>query len=297
MYALKATLVKAILRLCSMLPLEWARALGRGGAHCYHFCGGRGYRVTRKNLDLVFPELAPQERRNLARESLAASGELIAEMGHIWLRPWPYVAALLIRVQGDQLIRKAQAAGRGVVVLAPHLGNWEVLGLHLATLGDTVSMYEPPKLSGLGPVVERARQRTGATLVPTDSGGVGALLKNVKRGGIAGILPDQIPADLNAGVNAPFMGVPCFTGTLAVNLIRRTGALAVYGYAQRIPRGFMLRYELADKAIYDDDTTLSLAALNRGVESCLRQCVTQYQWEYKRFRVRPKKGPGFYKNL
>jgi KDO2-lipid IV(A) lauroyltransferase len=33
---------------------------------------------------------------------------------------------------------------------------------------------------------------------------------------------------------------------------------------------------------------VSLAALNRGVEACLRHCPEQYQWEYKRFRTRPR---------
>lgn len=91
------------------------------------------------------------------------------------------------------------------------------------------------------------------------------------------------------------MGVPCFTGTLAINMIRRTGALALFGFAERVPGGFIMRYELAEEAIYDGDDAVSLAALNRGVESCVRQCVEQYQWEYKRFRVRPQiKGKGLY---
>jgi KDO2-lipid IV(A) lauroyltransferase len=90
------------------------------------------------------------------------------------------------------------------------------------------------------------------------------------------------------------MGIPCFTGTLASNIIRRTGALAVFCMAQRVPGGFIIRYELAEPALYDADTAVSLAALNRGVEACLSHCVEQYQWEYKRFRVRPKWGPGFY---
>ena len=93
------------------------------------------------------------------------------------------------------------------------------------------------------------------------------------------------------------MGQPCFTGTLASNMIRRTGALAVFGFAERVPGGFIVRYSLAEESIYDADTAISLAALNRGVEACVRQCVEQYQWEYKRFRVRPKQGPGVYDDL
>jgi KDO2-lipid IV(A) lauroyltransferase len=297
MDAIKATLVKMALRLCSLLPLGCARALGRFAAALYWPMGGRNRKVTERNIQLAFPALSATEQRALARRSLLATGELVAEMGHVWLRPWRRVRGSIRAVEGDSLIRDARASGRGVIVLAPHLGNWEVLGLHLAVLGTTVSLYEPPKLQGLGPMIEAARQRSGATLVPTDSRGLAKLLRGVRGGHIAGILPDQVPPEPGSGQNAPFMGVPCFTGTLASNMIRRTGALAVFGFAERIDGGFRVRYLPAEDSIYDPDTGVSLAALNRGVETCLRYCVEQYQWEYKRFRVRPRQGPGVYDAL
>lgn len=297
MNALKAFLVKVVLRLCSRLPLKWVRALGRGAGRIHWILGSGSCKVTRKNIELAFPQLAARQQDLLARSSLGATGELLAEMGHIWLRPLDEVMSLIKKVHGADLISEAQSSGRGVVVLSPHLGNWEVIGLHLATLAPTVSLFEPPKLAGLGPLIERARERSGAQLVPTTKGGLGKLLKNVRRGGASGLLPDQVPAELGSGENALFMGVPCFTATLASNLVRRTGALAVLGYAQRVPGGFIVRYQLADAAIYSEENALSLAAVNRGVEACLRQCAEQYQWEYKRFRVRPRKGPRLYDDL
>jgi KDO2-lipid IV(A) lauroyltransferase len=297
MDALKATLVTAVLRLCSLLPLGLARALGRTAVRVYWPFGGRSRKVTERNIELAFPELTAPEQARLAKRSLCATGELVTEMGHVWLRSWEHVQGLIREVHGDNLVREAQAAGRGVIVLAPHLGNWEIIGLHLATLGKTVCLYQPPKLRSLGPMIEASRQRSGATLVPTDSRGLVRLLKSVKGGDISGILPDQAPADVNSGQNAPFMGRPCFTGTLACNMIRRTGALAVFGFAERIPQGFRIHYLPAEEAIYDEDISVSLGALNRGVEACVRHCVEQYQWEYKRFRVRPRQGPGVYDDL
>jgi KDO2-lipid IV(A) lauroyltransferase len=297
MNAIKAGLIKALMQVCAWLPLSWARALGRGVAVLYWPLAGRNRKVTERNIQLAFPELSEAEQQQLCRRSLAATLELATEMGHVWLRPWEYVQSLMLSVQGDELIRAAQTEGRGVIVLAPHLGNWEILGLHLATLGSIVSLYEPPKLQQLGGMIEAARQRSGATLVPTNSRGLVKLLKSVKAGHISGILPDQAPGELNSGENSPFMGVPCFTGTLASNMIRRTGALAVFGFARRVPGGFELHYEPAEQAIYSEDSSVSLAALNRGVEQCVRQCVEQYQWEYKRFRVRPRVGPGVYDDL
>lgn len=297
MDSLKASLIKALLQVFAWLPLSVARRIGRLVAGLLWPLGGNNRAVTLRNIELAFPGLAPAEQLDLARRSLSATFELATEMGHIWLRPWDYVRSLILEVHGAQQITEAVQSGRGVIVLAPHLGNWEVLGLHLGTLGATVSLYEPPKLAGLGPMIERGRQRSGATLVPTDSRGLARLLRSVKQGNISGILPDQAPRDVNSGENIEFMGIPCFTPTLASNMIRRTGALAVFGFAERVPGGFILRYLPAEPDIYDGDDRVSLLALNRGVEACVRYCVPQYQWEYKRFKVRPRKGPDVYQDL
>ena len=190
----------------------------------------------------------------------------------------------------------AHPNGRGVVVLAPHLGNWEVLGLHLGMLGQVVSLYEPVKLEMLSNLIVRARQRSGALLVPTTKRGLASLVKSVKAGHIAGILPDQVPTKGASGENVEFMGNLCSTGTLSSNIIRRTGALAVFGFAQRISGGFQIRYLPASDKIYSEDISESLTALNTGVEKCISYCPEQYQWEYKRFRTHPRELSQVYKN-
>ncbi len=297
MNSLKAALVKLILHFCACLPLSWARALGRAGANLAWCLKLSARRVTERNIELAFPEKNAVQQRQLARRSLQATGELAAEMGHIWLRDWNHVSGLIESVEGAELITDALASGRGAVVLGPHIGNWEMIGLHIATLGPAVSLYEPPHLAGLDTLIRAARERSGAQLVPTDSRGLATLLRCIKRGDIAGILPDQVPRSLNAGENVPFMGVRCFTPTLAAQMIRRSGAVAVFAMAQRTPGGFRLVYFPAEEAIYSADTTESLAAMNRGVEACVRRAEEQYQWEYKRFKVRPKEGPGVYHKL
>jgi KDO2-lipid IV(A) lauroyltransferase len=82
--------------------------------------------------------------------------------------------------------------------------------------------------------------------------------------------------------------------TLASKLLARSGATAFFGFAERVPGGYRLHYLPADQAIYSDDIQVSLRALNDGVEQCLRICPEQYQWEYKRFRVRPREAPDYY---
>ena len=109
-------------------------------------------------------------------------------------------------MDGLTYVTEPLATGQGVIVLGPHLGNWELLGMHLATLGDLVALYEPITLKKLDALVHRGRQGTGGKLVPTTPRGIAELVRSVRAGGITGILPDQVPSDENAGLNAPFLG-------------------------------------------------------------------------------------------
>lgn len=289
--------VRLTLWASAKLPLAMARRLGRGFGRLYYAIDSHGRRIAERNIALAYPDLSAAQQAALVRGCLEETGALSAEMGHLWAKPWHRVAQLVVEVEGADVLAQALATGRGVIVLGPHLGNWEMLGLHLATRGDLVALFEPPKIAALGDLVQRARQHSGGQLVPTTPRGLAALVKSVKNGGVSGILPDQVPVQDNAGMNVPFMGVECFTASLACNLIKRSGAIALMGAAMRVPGGFKLRYIEPDAALYSDDLATALTAMNDEVAKLLKGWDTQYQWQYKRYRTRPKGGINHYHNL
>ncbi|MEE4280100.1 MAG: lysophospholipid acyltransferase family protein [Halieaceae bacterium] len=284
---MKAFLVRTLLRASALLPLDLSRACGRAVGRLLWWSRSSPRRITQRNIDLAFPELGPAERTALARRSLRATGELVCEMGFVWHRPWDELRRYIVDVRGDDAVVEAKHQGQGVVILGPHLGNWEVAGLYIATLGDALALYEPPHMTALEALVRSARGRTGARLAPTTARGLTTLVRTLRRGGVTCILPDQVPPVLEAGENSVFMGTPCFTMTFASKLLQRSGARAFFSFAERVDKGFRLHFVPADEALYSADIATSLAALNRGVEACLRVCPEQYQWEYKRFRTRP----------
>jgi KDO2-lipid IV(A) lauroyltransferase len=280
-------LARLALRFSALLPLQVARALGRRLGKILYLLDRRPRRVTERNIRIAYPHLDAGAQDRLVREVLCESGALVMEMGHVWQKPWQYTKDLILEVEGQELIAAAGAEGRGVIVLGPHLGNWEVLGLHLATLGDLVALFEPPRFATLGELIQKARERSGGKLVPTTARGIAALVRSVRNGGISGILPDQVPDDPRAGVNVPFMGEPAFTATLACNLIQRSGAVALMGAALRIPGGFKVVYRSVDPELYSDDVEQALTALNREVAKLIKGWDSQYLWHYKRYRCQP----------
>jgi KDO2-lipid IV(A) lauroyltransferase len=191
----------------------------------------------------------------------------------------------LLRVTGGELIERAQAEGRGALILVPHYGNWECMALYLGAHSAT-ALYDPPRIASLEKPLREARERSGMTMLPIDRRGLRAIYEALADGGVTGLLPDQVPAR-SAGVYAPFFGHPALTMTFAHRLIQRTNPVVLLGAARRVEGGFSVEFAAVDEAIYADDPETSAAAMNRAIEALVRSDPSQYQWEYKRFRRQP----------
>lgn len=245
-------------------------------------------RLITENISLCFPEMSSAEQQLLVQSRMKHLGMLALEFCYVWNRPVDQVLASITSIEGDDCVRQALGEGRPVILLAPHIGNWEALGVYLADQFPVTNMYQPPDNPGLEEMIVRARKRNGSKLVPTNMAGVKALLKALKKGELVGVLPDQVPP-LESGEFAPFFNTPALTITLCFNLIQRTNAVVIVAYAKRSESGgqFELYFRPAHDDIYSADQQQSLTALNREVEQCAQLIPEQYQWEYKRFKKQP----------
>ncbi|MGR2740568.1 lysophospholipid acyltransferase family protein [Billgrantia sp. Q4P2] len=258
--------------------------LARIAGPLVHRFSRREREVTEINLTEVYPEQGTSERRRLARQSLTHSTATMLELGFAWMAEPQRVEDSILEIHGRELLDEARAEGRGVIVLAPHFGNWEVLNFWLSSHFPFTAMYEPPKIAELDPVIRQGRERMGASLVPTNPRGVAALLKALKRSEAVGILPDQEP-DWGSGVFAPFYHRLAYTATLLPKLVARTDARVVTGVARRLPgRGFAIHFLAADERVYSPDEAQSATGVNACVEDAIALDPAQYQWEYKRYR-------------
>jgi KDO2-lipid IV(A) lauroyltransferase len=285
---MKITLLRIFIHLLSLFPLSAARLLGRVFGSLAWQADTRMARTTRTNLRLCFPDLEEQALEQLGRESLQQTLQTIMEAGAIWLWPPDRTLGLIHTVTGQEKLAAAVHEGRGVLVIAPHLGNWELFGLYLNNCGcgQSWQLYQPPDSRELDSFILQARSRGGARMVPTDNKGVGELLKALRRGEIAGILPDQVPPD-SGGEFAPFFGIPALTMTLFNRLQQKTGARVLVGVALRRGPGFEIRLTDPDPGVYAKDMPTALSGLNRSIEAIVKDNPGQYQWEYKRFKRQP----------
>ena len=290
---MRSALARALLQLCALLPLRAAHALGAGLGRLAARLPNKTRSVTLANVRRCFPDMPEQKRARLARHSLIETGRALTECGPLWLWHGLRVLGLVRRVSGEQQVIDALRRGKGLILVSPHLGAWEMVGLYCSSRWPLTSLYRTPRLAGLDGPVRAARERLGAQLVANNTAGVRALYQALSRGEAVGILPDQDPG---SGVFAPFFNVPANTMVLLPRLARKTGAAVVFVYAERLAHGagYHIHFRTAPPGIAAEDPQRAAASLNQGVEECVRALPEQYLWSYKRFRTRPAGENGFY---
>ena len=291
MTGLAARILHLLALLVARLPWRCQRALADALARRWHRVDVRMARVVRRNLELAYPDLLPGERAQLQAAVLRATARQFFETLRLWTRPPAANLSRIREMQGVELFDAAVAAGRGLIVAAPHYGSWELLNQWLAARTPLAILYAPPE-SRIGEAfLRRVRAAQGdagrVAQVRAEGPAIRQLFKLLQGGGVVGILPDQQPK-AGDGAFAPFFGIPALTMTLLPRLAQRTGATVLVGYCERIGEDrdgpvFALRFEPVPQAIADAGA--GVAALNAAVERVARRDPAQYQWTYKRWSI------------
>jgi KDO2-lipid IV(A) lauroyltransferase len=213
------------------------------------------------------------------------SMQAVMESPAIWFGPRWRLRRWLRNPAAEQQLKHLREGGKGVILLCPHIGSWELAGMFCAAHGPMTSLYKPQK-GVMDALIHEGRTRLGAQLVPTAVIGVKSLLQALKRGEMVGILPDHDPPE-GSGVFAPFFGVPAHTTELVTKLAARTGAPVWFCLARRRDWGMGFEIMLQAAPAEVADATHGVAALNHAIEEVIRQMPEQYWWGYERYRRRP----------
>lgn len=270
-----------LFRFLSWLPLPVLHGLGVILGWVIYLTPGR-HRARLKN-NLIQSDLFSSHPKLLG-QVVSETGKGILELAAIWLRPQEKVVRLVRESPGWEQFQAALQSGKGVVVVAPHIGCWEIINQYIAARQPFTAMYKPARREDVDRLMRQGRERGQAKLVPTDLSGVKALLGALKRGEAIGVLPDQV-ATLGDGVWAPFFGRWAYTPTMTVRLIQSTGATPFMVYAERLHwgRGYRIHFDPLSAPL-PRDRAEAAAVLNREVERVARTLPAQYMWSYNRYK-------------
>jgi len=285
---LKGALAVGFLRLFALLPWGAVQATGSANGWLMWKLPNGSREVVRINLAKCFPELSAAERERLVGQTLRDIGKTLTESACAWIWPVERTLGLVREVEGLEVLQAALASGKGVVGVASHQGNWEVLNHYVCSLCQPSILYRPPKLKAVDELLIRQRTQLGNELAPSTKEGILSLIKEVRRGGQVGIPADPEPAE-SAGVFVPFLGTQALTSKFVPGMLAGGKAVGVFLHALRLPdgSGFKVFLEAAPEEMYSEDVTAAAAAMSKVVERYVREYPSQYMWSMKRFKKRP----------
>jgi len=265
--------------LAHFLPLAASESIARSCAAIYWFFARRRRDVVEGNL------LPPMNGDRLAARR--AAQKLVSNFAVKVVDLWQYEGGapmnrLVKSWRGWEIIETAQARGRGVLFVTPHLGNWELGGAFLVQRGCkllVLTQAEPDE--ELTAVREAARARLGVDtlVVGQDAFAFVEVIKRLQAGENVALLVDRPPPA--TAVNVELFGRPFPASIAAAELARASGCAIVPvvivrqadGYsAQVLPE---ITYERSQIGSREGRIRLTQEIL-RAFEPIIRQHVEQW---------------------
>ena len=280
----KAAIIISLIKILAYLPLPISRFITKFFAWMSYQCKSASRRVTEINLRLCFPDMSDQDRQVLARNSMIASGQLVAETARVWIRPTRNLLSMIKEVNGASIIQQLNEESQsGSILITPHLGNWELLSVYLPSVTKISALYRAPNIAELGPIIVAGRERAGLNMIKSSKMEIRNMLLALKRGENIIMLPDQMP-QFGSGVFAPFFGNQAYTMTLLQGLAQRTHAKLVMATCIRISNGFKINLSNVDIDL-SLSNELFAEQLNMRMQEEIVKTPDQYEWAYKRFKA------------
>ena len=193
----------------------------------------------------------------------------------------------IVTVNGEENLREAYEAGKGVFIVTAHIGNWEYAGAWCAQHGYP--------MNGLG-TDQRDERITNLIMELRNAGGMKALgkasdLKAMIRALQAGEII-AVPVDQDAkkaGIVSPFLGYPASTPIGMAKLADKLGCAVVPAYCVRwldthkLELNFLPALKGRDGKPYGKDLQGSIDDCNEVISGWIRKYPDQWMWMYPRW--------------
>ena len=293
--------VRLLFAVLGALPRNASIRIGESiGRLGYKFASGLR-RVALRNLEIAFPEKSIDDRERIARGSFENLGRVLGELTH-----FPHATRErlhdLIEFQVDSqeslespdriAFENERGKGRGVILIGPHIGNWEVGVFVYSAFREPLTYLaralDNPRIEDL---TVRLRSRFGNRAINKNNS-ITSAMKILRAGGVLGVLPD-VNVLTRDGVFVPFFGTLACTTSAVAMMAMRTNAMIVPMCCTWNPstKKYTVRYGKRIEAVATGDrhrdVVETTAAFTLEMEKFIRAHPEQWLWIHKRWKTRP----------
>ena len=281
-------LVLLLLLPLALLPLALGRRIGALFGYIL-FMSIRGLRrrvVSRiaealPEMARINPALLSTSAELIGRAYFANLGRCFAELAKIH---YGFARPMLEQVEfkGLEYFQAAKSAGRGVIFVTAHCGNWEASALAFGLQHEPVYMLIRHQNSpSVNELFENLRTQYGNQTIHKD-GAARKVLSVIRKGGIVGILSD-IAVPMHEGIVTPFMGRPAWTTPLPAVIAQKTGCALLPGFIRREGERLIVDF-FPPLPTENKDVPAITAALSDQIGNYIANHPEEWFWFYSRWR-------------
>ncbi len=285
----------SLLRLSCLLPFKWQIRIGKAIGRLGHRIAGQRRAITRRNIELCFPELSPAERDHLALEHFEALGASLMELA---LGRWASHQKMqrLTTIHGIEHVTKAIETGKSVILLSAHFTTLEISGRAFSQHIPAFDfVYRPLSNQLLTELVVGGREVSGRRAIEKHD--IKSMVRSLREGTPVWYAADQAYY-LKQSALIPFFGIPAMTTTATTALAKLGSAIAVPFFSRRLKEGgYVLDILPPLEGVPSDDPAGDAAKYHAVLEEQIRKCPEQYYWVHRRFKNRPDPLPDVYTDL
>jgi KDO2-lipid IV(A) lauroyltransferase len=218
------------------LPMNLSQQICRVAASIY-------WRINSTRREVVIQNLLIPLKGDRAK-AVQASKELFQQFAIKLVDVWRYESGIPIddlfcELTGWENFLAAQNQKRGVLILTPHLGNWEFGAPLLANRGFkllVVTLDEPD--SRLTEMRQAARAKWGieTLVIGQDPFAFVEIIRRLEAGATVALLVDRPPQ--NSAMPVQLFGKPFSSSVAAAELARASGCVLLPVYMPRVKNGY-----------------------------------------------------------
>ena len=282
-----------LLWLISYLPPSMIDALANKLGDLVRNVNTKRRRIARKNIELSFPEITNEEKKELIRANFRHQARSILSYGLIWWAPRSVLENRIV-IEGQENIEKSRSKARGVIFMAAHS-----LGLEAAVSATTMRYplsgpFNPMKNKLVDWFVAKGRKRHG-TFIYTRDAGLRPIIKDVRAGCTMFYLPDEDLGE-NRSIFVPFFGIEKATIPVLGRLSKtcKADVLPTIACYDEVSHRYVVHILPALKNFPCGDDYEDALVMNQVLEDIIRICPSQYFWIMKLFKTRPDNEPKLY---
>lgn len=229
--------------------------------------------------------VGPTLARRIVRESYINHGRSVAEFARL-----PIMKDSLsdmVTVLGEENLKSAFSAGKGVILLSAHLGNWEIGGIRIACMGyplDAIGADQrDPRVTDL---INSIRGEFSIKVIKKGFN-LREALTSIKSGKLLVVLLDQDARE--KGMVVPFLGLPASTAYGPLKMAAKTGAPLVPYFCVRRGKGSRFDCHILPPVILprgrisDGEIMEYLKQCNDILSHWIKKHPGQWMWLYPRW--------------